>query len=571
MSQAVSNAYKEGNVEDGEIKEGAPGSSSNPIQTQVSNSTAEDILKGVDLNDIITQGEFTQSTINQLLGNLASDPISGNLGAKAIHNNLAPSNANNIRVNENGDLIIPDTYAFRPLGHENNKITKAYANIVDLLGGDKEAATKDMATILDQSIGSFLNFGQGILNTVLGTDDSFLTDPLGSAKTGGFVPGRNDPGVQYETTIPKAQLLEILKRGNNKIPRSEKAIEALENLTSEQKNEILKSMGMEDPTSEENFQSPSWFTFSSRTPDGRIFGYNHSGAFGELKLGSGGGERGSMESGYGTKGYDMKTNTGGTSWTMDYDARPGDTSKGGASEPKPDPKSKPDKKKDYEKNRDKQRKFRFNNSYKSKGDILSEVAKLGHFEPDQLNVNIEDLRKGIMPEFPEEAPPELINGYSSKSRLAPKTIEGEPFLKITKKDLAKNHRLKDSEIKEFMKQIDAINKYIKQNPAQLIHAQQRYPKDDPRLAELNWKMDQMLGAGKEFMNKHYPENQKLFTKIQKTIKKNIELTDPKTFKGVKVPKFEGVDLTDYKRRKEIVSRHYKKAIKIKSLFGRKKT
>ena len=176
-----------------------------------------------------------------------------------------------------------------------------------------------------------------------------------------------------------------------------------------------------------------------------------------------------------------------------------------------------------------------------------------------------------MPEFPEEAPPELINGYSSKSRLAPKTIEGEPFLKITKKDLAKNHRLKDSEIKEFMKQIDAINKYIKQNPAQLIHAQQRYPKDDPRLAELNWKMDQMLDASKEFMNKHYPENQKLFTKIQKTIKKNIELTDPKTFKGVKVPKFKGIDLTDFKRRKEVVSRHYKKAIKIKSLFGRKKT
>ena len=202
---------------------------------------------------------------------------------------------------------------------------------------------------------------------------------------------------------------------------------------------------------------------------------------------------------------------------------------------------------------------------------MNESVKLGHFEPDQLNVNIEDLRKGIMPEFPEEAPPELINGYSSKSRLAPKPIEGEPFLKITKKDLAKNHRLKDSEIKEFMKQIDAINKYIKQNPAQLIHAQQRYPKDDPRLAELNWKMDQMLDASKEYIDKQYSENQKLFKKVQRSIKKNIELTNPKSFKGVKVPKFKGIDLTDFKRRKEVVSRHYKKAIKIKSLFNRKKT
>ena len=200
---------------------------------------------------------------------------------------------------------------------------------------------------------------------------------------------------------------------------------------------------------------------------------------------------------------------------------------------------------------------------KSVSESLSEAAKLGHFEPDQLNVNIEDLRKGIMPEFPKDPPPEMIDGYNPKSRLAPKTIEGEPFLKITKKDLAKNHRLKDSEIKEFMKQIDAINKYIKQNPAQLIHAQQRYPKDDPRLAELNWKMDQMLGAGKEYMDKTFPENEKLFKRVQKVIKKNIELTDPKSFKDVEVPKFKGVDLTDFKRRKAVVSRHFKKVVRTK--------
>ena len=202
MSQAVTSAYKEGNVEDGKIKEGAPGSLSNPITTKVSNSTAQDILKGVDLNDLITQGEFTNITIDQLLANLSADPISGNLGAKAIHNRLDPSNVENIRINENGDLVIPDTYAFRPLGHENNPITKAYSNVVGLLGGDKEEATKDMATILDQSIGAIFNVGQGIFNTVLGTDDSFLTDPLGSAKTGGFVPGRNDPQVEFQTVIP---------------------------------------------------------------------------------------------------------------------------------------------------------------------------------------------------------------------------------------------------------------------------------------------------------------------------------------------------------------------------------
>ena len=210
-------------------------------------------------------------------------------------------------------------------------------------------------------------------------------------------------------------------------------------------------------------------------------------------------------------------------------------------------------------------------SYKSKGKVLSEEAKLGHFEPEQLNVDIEDLRKGIMPEFPKDPPPEMENGYNPKSRLAPKELEKSSFIKITKKDLAKNHRLKDSEIKSFMDDINAVNDFIKKHPEELVYAQTRYPKDDPRLAQLNWQMDQMLGAGKQFMDKHYPENQKLFTKVQKSIKKNIELTDPKSFKGVKVPKFKGVDLTDYKRRKEVVSRHYKKAVKIKSLFGRKKT
>jgi predicted acylesterase/phospholipase RssA len=131
--------------------------------------------------------------------------------------------------------------------------------------------------------------------------------------------------------------------------------------------------------------------------------------------------------------------------------------------------------------------------------------------------------------------------------------------------------LKDSEIKNFMDEIDLINKYIKENPSELIYAQQRYPKDDPRLAQLNWQMDQMLDASKEYTDKHFPENKKLFKKIQKSIGKNIELTDPKSFKGVKVPKFKGVDLTDFKRRKEVVARHYKKAVKTKKLFSRKKT
>ena len=210
-------------------------------------------------------------------------------------------------------------------------------------------------------------------------------------------------------------------------------------------------------------------------------------------------------------------------------------------------------------------------SYEPEGDLLSEGIKLGHFEPEQLNVNIEDLRKGIMPEFPKNPPPEMIDGYAANSRLAPKELDRAPYIKITKKDLAQNHKLKDSEIKDFMNKINAVNDFIKKHPEKLVYAQTRYPKDDPRLAQLNWQMDQMLDASKEYIDKQYSENQKLFKKVQRSIKKNIELTDPKSFKGVKVPKFKGIDLIDFKRRKEVVSRHYKKVVKIKSLFNRKKT
>ena len=145
---------------------------------------------------------------------------------------------------------------------------------------------------------------------------------------------------------------------------------------------------------------------------------------------------------------------------------------------------------------------------------LEEGVKLGHFEPEILNVDINDIRKGIMPEFPKDPPPKMVDGYSEKSKLAPKKEEGnsDPFINITKKDLAKNHMLKDSEIKKFMDEIDLINKYIKENPSELIYVQQRYPKDDPRLAQLNWQMDQMLEAGEEYVNKQFPENQKLFNR-----------------------------------------------------------
>ena len=200
---------------------------------------------------------------------------------------------------------------------------------------------------------------------------------------------------------------------------------------------------------------------------------------------------------------------------------------------------------------------------------LEEGVKLGHFEPEVLNVDINDIRKGIMPEFPKDPPPEMINGYSAKSRLAPKKAELPPFIKVTRKDLAQNHKLTDKEIQDFLDDIKRINEYIKKNPAELIYAMTRYPKDDPRLAQLNFKMDEMKRASEQYVETHFPENVSLFSKLQNKIKQNIEMTNPKNFTGhAEAPKFYNDDIEMSEQRKKIASKHFKKPAKIKKLFKR---
>jgi len=190
---------------------------------------------------------------------------------------------------------------------------------------------------------------------------------------------------------------------------------------------------------------------------------------------------------------------------------------------------------------------------------LNEGVKLGYFDPEVLNVDINDIRKGIIPEFPKDPPPEMINGYSAKSRLAPKKAELPPFIKVTRKDLAKNHKLTDKEISQYMDEINAINDYIKKNPAELIYAMTRYPKNDPRLAQLNFKMDEMKRASDMYVETHFPENISLFNKLQDKITQNIDLTDPNKFKGHKeAPKFDQTDISEYERRRQVITRHFKK-------------
>ena len=190
---------------------------------------------------------------------------------------------------------------------------------------------------------------------------------------------------------------------------------------------------------------------------------------------------------------------------------------------------------------------------------LNEDVGIGHFEPEVLNVDINDIRKGIMPEFPKDPPPEMIGGYSAKSRLVRKDPQLPPFIKVTRKDLAKNHLLTDKQISEFLNDIKMINEYIKKNPAELMYAMIRYPKDDPRLAQLNFKMDEMKRASDRYVETHFPENISLFNKLQNKIRQNIEMTNPDNFTGhAEAPKFIETDISEQEKRRKTIIRHFKK-------------
>jgi len=120
------------------------------------------------------------------------------------------------------------------------------------------------------------------------------------------------------------------------------------------------------------------------------------------------------------------------------------------------------------------------------------------------------------------------------------------YPKLTLKDLTQGVNLSAKEILEYEKIVERLNQIAEQNPEYIDYLKERYPKSDPRLSQLRYKMDQMLSASDEYIETHFPENQKLFKKLQKSIKRNIKLTDPKTFKNVSdTPSFKKLLSVDY--------------------------
>ena len=107
------------------------------------------------------------------------------------------------------------------------------------------------------------------------------------------------------------------------------------------------------------------------------------------------------------------------------------------------------------------------------------------------------------------------------------------FQDFKKKDLIRAHKLTDGEAQHWINITNRLNDYIMRNPDKLAYARERYPKNDPRLAELNYKMDMQLAAADDYIEKQFPENIRLYNKVVDATKKSIKLTDPKTFKSEK--------------------------------------
>ena len=98
----------------------------------------------------------------------------------------------------------------------------------------------------------------------------------------------------------------------------------------------------------------------------------------------------------------------------------------------------------------------------------------------------------------------------------------EPEGEVLSEDLTKN---------DFAR----LNKYVKEHPEELEYAFKRYPASDPRLSKLNWKMDDMMRASNDYVDKQFPENIDRTSRVKKILARNIELSDPKTFKDPKQP------------------------------------
>lgn len=89
-------------------------------------------------------------------------------------------------------------------------------------------------------------------------------------------------------------------------------------------------------------------------------------------------------------------------------------------------------------------------------------------------------------------------------------------------------------LKEIANLPDPIKKYLLIEFETSLKLSTLSP-DERSYREKEIQNDFLVQTSNLYVDTHFPENQRLFKKLQQTIKRNIKLTDPKTFKNVKDP------------------------------------
>ena len=67
-------------------------------------------------------------------------------------------------------------------------------------------------------------------------------------------------------------------------------------------------------------------------------------------------------------------------------------------------------------------------------------------------------------------------------------------------DMIKLHKFNQQEVDEYVEIVSRINQWIRDNPKEYEIWKVRYPANDPRLAELNWKLDSQIRASDEYLS-----------------------------------------------------------------------
>ena len=189
LNQALGNIEPSSDGGRATIKEGEKGSSTNPIQTNLSDSSMNALQDAVNNYDPRVDGDLT-TYLNQFTS------TSDNLGLKATHNNIQGYEV------RGDDLILKDRYGFgpsqdikdspipftkNPITGESNTVGQLADTaevIVNALGFDGKSASEQVQTIFDQ----------------LGP----VGELAGRVASGGErgLPGKDDPVVHFETVIP---------------------------------------------------------------------------------------------------------------------------------------------------------------------------------------------------------------------------------------------------------------------------------------------------------------------------------------------------------------------------------